>query len=71
MKAVGSTGMREGQTYAVMLAPALLALTLLVAVPLVYLVYTSLLEWKLTDPLGKTTNKIYDALYEDPQVIRE
>lgn len=54
MKAFGSASMREGQTYAIMLAPALLALTLLVAMPLVYLIYLSLLEWKLTDPLGKT-----------------
>ena len=36
MKAFGSASMREGQTYAIMLAPALLALTLLVAMPLVY-----------------------------------
>jgi multiple sugar transport system permease protein len=46
--------LREGQVYALMLAPALLALALLVVVPLGYLIHTSLLEWKLTEPLGKT-----------------
>jgi ABC-type sugar transport system permease subunit len=54
VNAAGSAGIREGRAYALRLAPTLLALTLLVAVPLVYLVYTSLLEWKLTDPLGKS-----------------
>jgi multiple sugar transport system permease protein len=36
-----------------MLAPALLTLVAMVLVPLCYLIYTSLLEWKLTDPTGK------------------
>jgi multiple sugar transport system permease protein len=51
----GSRGVRvrEERVYFLMLAPALLALVAMVMVPLGYLIYTSLLEWKLTDPTGK------------------
>jgi len=44
---------REERIYLCMLAPALLTLVAMVLVPLCYLIYTSLLEWKLTDPTGK------------------
>jgi len=44
---------REERVYLCMLAPALLALVAMVLVPLCYLIYTSFLEWKLTDPTGK------------------
>jgi multiple sugar transport system permease protein len=43
----------EQWQYALMLAPAVLVLLAIILVPLGYLLYTSLLEWKLTDPLGK------------------
>lgn len=42
----------EEWPYVLMLAPAVLALLLMVFVPLGYLVYTSLLDWKLADPAG-------------------
>jgi len=43
----------EGWLYLLMLAPAVMALVAVVLVPLGYLVYTSLLEWKLTNPTGQ------------------
>jgi hypothetical protein len=43
----------EEWLYSLMLAPAVVALVAVVLVPLGYLAYTSLLEWKLTDPAGR------------------
>lgn len=53
MKESRGIRVREERIYLCMLAPALLTLVAMVLVPLCYLIYTSLLEWKLTDPTGK------------------
>ncbi len=49
-----TTRQEDGWQYAVMLLPAVAVLVVLILVPLGYLAYTSLLEWKLTDPAGRT-----------------
>jgi multiple sugar transport system permease protein len=58
----------EGWVYFLMLAPAVVALVAVVLVPLGYLLYTSLLDWKLTNPAGRTfvgvTN--YLTMIRDP-----
>lgn len=49
-----TTRQEDGWQYAVMLLLAVAVLVVLILVPLCYLAYTSLLEWKLTDPAGRT-----------------